>query len=127
MLKSWRGSWHLAAYTAFALTDQLFHGYLYYSPVLPITAKILLPRRGLWCPVGDYWWPMPLTFFEQIQPGSTYLHTFLTSGLTPGQTYYIMLFCSADPTYYASTSLIWAITVPQPPYYNLLIRDTWTS
>lgn len=122
---SWWVTWLELVATVITQSDIAFHGWLLWSPTKPTKATLTIPHRGLWCQIGEYWWPLPLNSIEQVQAGDTTLHTFTWPTWQPGQTRYAMLFPSNDPTFLASTSPIWQITAPELPAWILVITEPW--
>jgi len=127
LLHDWNQRRHENIYYMRAYTRPAFHAYLFYSKIAPIKARLYEPRRGGYCLFGDYWWPMPLSSWQQLEPGDTLQHSWITPPLDPGETYYLMVFCSPDPTFLGSTSPIWAIRIPKPPYYKLITLEDWNT
>jgi len=126
-LTAWRNRWWKNILYAQGWTNVPLHAYLYYSTVRPIKATVNEPHRGGWCIIGDYWWPMPLTSWEQVQPGDTILHSWITPQLAPNTYYYLMVFPSPDPNFIASTSLIWSVLTSKEPFLKQIVSEDWNT
>jgi len=125
VLWKWEQRRHETTYYMRAHTREPLHAYLFHTTTKPIKAVINEPRRGGYCIIGDYWWPMPIAYWQQLQPGDTLEHNFTTDPLPIDIPTYLMVFCSPDPTFLGSTSPIWAVLPPPPPYYALLAQEPW--
>jgi len=111
-LSTHTAQWTPGEYDITTTTDIANHLYLYWTREPPLKKGQLFPRRGGWCQVGDFFWPMPLNIVDQTLPGNTLQHIHNWPGWDILETRYYMFFPSLDLTDPHSFSPVFTLTSP---------------
>lgn len=96
-------------------TDINNHLWLLWSFIPPKRVIAYPERRGTFCRIGEFLWPLPLRAIEQNEGGLTPNHSFTWGPWPEGQTRYYTFYPSAIGTPGHSTAPVFSQTSPEAP------------